>query len=122
MNHTRVRVIIAALMIGAVSSGRSDEQKNNAHLWKPQVSSVTVFKNGLGFFLRQGKVALREGWCVADAVPPASFGTLAIYSHGTNETVDIVGSGPGESVAFDGVDAPADAAAKRVRLEACKFL
>jgi hypothetical protein len=122
MNNSLFRVIAAALMMGAVSSGRSDDQKDNAYLWKPKVSSVTVFKNGLGFFLRQGKVALRDGWCVADAVPPASFGTLAVYSHGQDETVDIIGAGPGETVAFDGVDAPADAATKRVRLEACKFL
>ena len=34
------------------------------------------------------------------------------------QTVDIVGSGPGEVVEFDGRDAPNDPAAKRARLEA----
>lgn len=83
---------------------------------------MTVFKNGLGFFLRQGDVGLREGWCVAEAVPPAAFGTLAIFPHNAAEAVDIVGSGPGEVVEFDGRDAPKEIAAKRARLEGCRFL
>ena len=94
----------------------------NPHSWKPRVSSVTVFKNGLGFFMRQGAIALRDGWCVAGEVPPAHFGTLALYSHVPDEVVDVVGAGPGEVVEFDGVDAPKDAAAKRARLEASRYL
>ena len=49
-----------------------------------------------GLFLREGQVKLRDGWCVAGEVPPAHFGTLAIYSHAKSEMVDIVGSGSGE--------------------------
>ena len=115
------------LMIAAVTTGMSvcigaTKEKENPYRWKSKVTSVTVFKNGLGFFMREGKVSLRDGWCVSEAIPPATFGTLAVYSHGKDETVDIIGSGPGELVEFDGVDAPKDVAAKRTRLEACKFL
>ena len=76
--------------------------EENPHVWKPRIRSVAVFKNGLGFFMREGETQLRDGWCVAEQVPPAAFGTLAIYSRNDNETVDIVGSGPGEVVEFDG--------------------
>lgn len=88
----------------------------NPHLYQPRVTSVSVFKNGLGFFLREGEVDLRDGWCVAKEIPPAAFGTLAIFSHDKGQTVDIVGSGPGEVVEFDGVDAAKDVEAKRTRL------
>lgn len=115
-------VVIVAAVLAAEPPARGIEEPGNPHRWKPKVTSVTVFKNGLGFFLREGKVALRDGWCVSEAVPPATFGTLAIYSHAEDETVDIVGSGPGEMTAFDGVDAPGDAETKRARLETCKFL
>ncbi|MFH1476133.1 MAG: hypothetical protein ABIH24_01385 [Verrucomicrobiota bacterium] len=115
-------VIMVVAVFGTVSCGRAEDEKESPSQWNPKVTSVTVFKNGLGFFLRQGKVSLRDGWCVSEAVPPASFGTLAIYSHAKNETVDIVGTGPGEVVAFNGIDAPQDAATKRARLESCKFL
>lgn len=114
--------IVVVTVLHAAPVGRAEEEKESPYRWRPKVTSVTVFKNGLGFFLRQGKVSLREGWCVSEAVPPASFGTLAVYSQAKDEIVDVVGTGPGEVVAFDGVDAPQDAAAKRARLESCKFL
>ena len=72
--------------------------------------------------MREGETQLRDGWCVTEQVPPAAFGTLAIYSRNDNETVDIVGSGPGEVVEFDGRDAGKDVATRRTRLEAAKFL
>ena len=93
-------------------------EEKNPHLWEPKTTSVSVFKNGLGFFLREGEVALRDGWCVACEVPPAAFGTLAIFSEKHGEAVDVVGSGPGEVVAFDGKDAPEDKAYKETRLKA----
>jgi len=116
--------LLAALAMGialgfaatAMATPNGDEE--NPHLWKPKVKSVSVFKNGLGFFMREGKVALDEGWCVSEHVPPAAFGTLAIYSHDEKSTVDIIGSGPGQIVEFDGVDSPDTIEARRERLEA----
>ena len=118
------RGVVAALLVAMVAQGAwaAEPDAENPHVWKSRVTSVAVFKNGLGFFMRQGDVALRDGWCVAEAVPPAAFGTLAVYSHGQDEVVDVIGSGPGETVEFDGVDATRDPAAKRARLEAAKGL
>ena len=104
----------------AATAKADDDQ--NPHLWQPRTRSVAVFKNGLGFFMREGEVQLRDGWCVASHIPPAAFGTLAIYAHDKKETVDIVGSGPGEVVEFDGRDAPDDTKSKRARLETSKNL
>ena len=119
------RFIISLFLILAVGSiawsAVEDEQKDNQHLWKSRVKSVTVFKNELGFFMRQGEVTLNNGWCVSEAVPPAAFGTFAIYSHKEDEVVDIVGSGPGEVVEFDDTDAPKNIATKQSRLEQSKY-
>ena len=41
------------------------EEDGNPHAWKPRTRSVAVFKNGLGFFMCEGKVELRDGWCMA---------------------------------------------------------
>lgn len=112
----------AALAAGAATKDRAGSDEDNPHLWKPRTKSVAVFKNGLGFFLREGEVRLRDGWCMAREIPPASFGTLAIYARSDKAMVDVVGSGPGEIVEFDGRDAPKDPAAKRARLEASKDL
>lgn len=115
--------IFLILVFGSIVWSASDEvQKDNPYLWKSKVKSVTVFKNELGFFMRQGDVTLRDGWCVSEAIPPAAFGTFAIYSHKDNELVDIVGSGPGEIIEFDDTDAPKDIATKQTRIEQCKYL
>ena len=111
--------VLKAEAIKSVPDTADDE---NPYLWKPRTRSVAVFKNGLGFFMREGEVKLRDGWCVAEQIPPAAFGTLAIYARNEKETVDVVGSGPGELVEFDGRDAPKDAASKRARLESSKNL
>lgn len=123
----RVLGIVAGLTL-VLPSVLADEpasapaDKDNPHQWQPKATSVAVFKNGLGFFMREGEVALRDGWCLSKEVPPAAFGTLMIYSHAADQVVDIVGSGPGEVVEFDGVDAAKDADTKRKRLDACANL
>jgi len=94
----------------------------NSQVWQPQIRSVAVFKNGLGFFLSDGEASLQQGWCLAKDVPPAVFGTLAIFAEDEAQVVDMVGAGPGTVVEFDGRDAPADPAEKVARLEAAKHL
>ncbi len=119
-----VLVAICSLPAAAAekAADKTAAEKENPHVWKPRVKSVAVFKEDLGFFMREGKVSLRDGWCVSKQIPPAIFGTLAIYSHEEDKLVDIVGSGTGEVVDFDDVDAPKTIAAKRERLAACENL
>jgi hypothetical protein len=126
MGVTRCRPILVAVVLvvlptdGCLAGENPPPAKSeagNPHLWAPRTKSVAVFKNGMGFFMREGAVALRDGWVVAREIPPAAFGTLAIYSLDKDELVDVVGSGPGEVVEFDGVDVPADPATKRNRLQ-----
>ena len=115
-------LLACANLWAAEGTATGSPEPENPHYWKSKVTSMAVFKNGLGFFLREGQVSLRDGWCVAGEVPPAHFGTLAIYSHVKDEIVDVVGSGPGEIVEFDGTDAPKDPASKRSRLELSRYL
>ncbi len=91
--------------IASSSVSKSSLEADNPNVLKPKTKSVAVFKNGMGFFTRHAQATLSDGWCYAEELPPAAFGTLAIYSTSTNETVDIVGAGPGETIQFDGIDA-----------------
>ncbi|MFO0897605.1 MAG: hypothetical protein U0836_09310 [Pirellulales bacterium] len=125
MRNLRWLAALWVLSLGnapAWAEGPAPNKGANEHQWKPRTKSVAVFKNGLGFFLREGEAKLRDGWCLADELPPASFGTLGIYALGGDELVDVVGAGAGEVVAFDGVDAPDTLAARQERLEASKQL
>ncbi len=116
----RICAVISIIIFSAdsiLAEFQPGSGEKNPHVWQPRTKSVAVFKNGLGFFLRQGAVTLRDGWAVAKEIPPAKFGTLAVFPIKKDELIDVVGSGPGEIVEFDGVDAPHDVAYKRTRLE-----
>ncbi len=116
--------IAFVLIVSLVSSLQADEKKEeaNPHLLKTRTTSVSVFKNGLGFFMREGTATKRDGWVMAEKIPPAKFGTLAIFSHNEKEHVDIVGAGPGEIVEFNDVDHPDTLEARRKRLKAAEKL
>lgn len=93
------------------------EEKKNPYLWKPQTKSVAVFKNGLAFYIREGETSLRDGWCVAEHIPPAAFGTLAVFANDERKTVDVIGAGPGEIFEFDDRDRSKDFETKKKHLE-----
>jgi hypothetical protein len=42
--------------------------------------NIAVFKNGIGFFMREGTVHPRDGWAVTEYVPNSSLGSLWISS------------------------------------------
>ncbi|MDY7109081.1 MAG: hypothetical protein SYC29_10650 [Planctomycetota bacterium] len=112
-------VAVVALAATATACAQAGpEPQDNPYQWQSRLNSVAVFKNGLGFFTREGEVRLWDGWALADHLPPATFGTLAIYSHNEKEVVDVVGVGPGNVVEFDDVDAPSDEASKTRYLDA----
>lgn len=92
--------------------------KENKHVWKPKIKSVSVFKNGYGFYMRQGEVNLNKGWCLSQTIPPASFGTLAIFSQNQNHLVDIVGASDRQIFQFDGKDQPDTLQARKDKLNA----
>jgi hypothetical protein len=123
LSTTKILFLLLFLFSATANSKESaDGKKENPYLWKSKVTSVTIFKNDLGFFLRQGQTELRDGWCISGVIPPASFGTLVIFPADANRTVDIVGTGSGDTVEFNGVDAPDDIAVKQSRLQSCMYL
>jgi len=110
-------VSAAAAIVLATAGAFAEDDPKSPHLWEPRTKSATVFKDGYGFFMREGDVTLRDGWAVSGALPPAAYGTLAFYSLSDNQLVDLASSGPGHMVEFNDVDAPKDAAKKRAILE-----
>jgi hypothetical protein len=135
MSRSRLPILLAGLLIVSSFNQAAYSQQStssNDHLWKPKTRSVSVFKNGFAFFTQSGKVKLNDGWCYASELPPAAFGTLAVYSTKTNQVVDIVGSGNGEVVDFETTHTTIDNAAKiktlsawtgfRIRLETVNCL
>jgi len=52
-----------------------------------QSTSVALFKNGLGFFVREGKVPQMNGWLVIKDVPAPVLGTFWITGESENLTI-----------------------------------
>lgn len=55
---------------------------------KTKTTSVAAFKNGLGFFVREGTATLKDGWATSDEVPTAALGTFWVGSPKPGVSVD----------------------------------
>ena len=68
-------ILCIAVMVLAVYSISAAESTVNT-----KTKSVAVFKNGLGFFVREGEAKLTNGWAMTEIVPAAALGTFWIGS------------------------------------------
>ena len=68
-------ILCIAVMVLAVYSISAAESTVNT-----KTRSVAVFKNGLGFFVREGEAKLTNGWAMTEVVPAAALGTFWIGS------------------------------------------
>jgi hypothetical protein len=60
------------------AAGQAKEEPLPVLKTKPKI--LTVFKNGLGFFIREGATDLKNGWAVTEEVPAAALGSLWVTS------------------------------------------
>jgi len=59
---------------------------------KTEVKSIAIFKNGLGFFIRDGEVYVKNGWAVTGNVPNSTLGSIWIASLDKNvELQEVIG-------------------------------
>jgi len=74
-------VLCSVVMLSSLS-GRAGGQSKDEPLpvlkTKPKI--VTIFKNGLGFFIREGTTDLKNGWAITEEVPAAALGSLWVTS------------------------------------------
>jgi hypothetical protein len=78
-----IRIAIFALLgmiLSFHSISASGEKDNPLPVLKTKPTTLALFKNGLGFFIREGEVELQENWAVTKSVPQATLGSLWIGS------------------------------------------
>jgi len=66
----------AALSLSALAVAGARAKEEPLPVLKTAPRILTVFKNGLGFFMREGTTPLRNGWAVTESVPSAALGSL----------------------------------------------
>ena len=73
------------------------------------LKSVAVFRDGFGYYIREGKVKLEDGWATTDFVPAAVKGTVWFYSLDSGDKIDTIVMGKENKISFS---SPTDIKAK----------
>ncbi|MDH4198242.1 MAG: hypothetical protein OEW05_12575, partial [Candidatus Aminicenantes bacterium] len=74
-------VLCSVVMLSFLSGWAGAQAKEDPlPVLKTKPTVLTVFKNGLGFFIREGTTELKNGWAVTEEVPAATLGSLWVTS------------------------------------------
>ena len=71
----------------AISVAANAESSNELPVWKPKAKTLAVFKNGLGFVMKDGKTDLKDGWARTEQLPAAALGALWIGAKGKGDSI-----------------------------------
>ncbi|MCJ7508466.1 MAG: hypothetical protein MUO85_07015 [candidate division Zixibacteria bacterium] len=75
----RTRLLILSVFISLFLLMQTSLAKEDTlPLLNTKPKTIAVFKNGLGFFIRDGEVSLKDGWGVTEYVPNATLGSIWI--------------------------------------------
>ncbi|MBX7221524.1 MAG: DUF4139 domain-containing protein [Blastocatellia bacterium] len=62
-------VVLTAALSGGTISGQVPQPAS-------KTTAIAAFKNGLGFFVKQGRATVQDGWALTTPLPSATLGTL----------------------------------------------
>ena len=109
----RVRSANMAITLGllsAVLSAHASAQAAPTNMtFSTTLKSVAVFRDGFGYYTREGKVKLEDGWATTDLVPAAVKGTVWFYSLDKGDKIDTIVMGKENKITFSN---PAEIKAK----------
>lgn len=100
---------ITSGMLAAALSASFVVQAPKNMTFSTTLKSVAVFRDGFGYYTREGKVKLEDGWATTDFVPAAVKGTVWFYSLDSGDKIDTIVMGKDNKISFS---SPADIKAK----------
>jgi hypothetical protein len=79
------------ILVAAVLAAQALAQAPPTNMsFRTTLKSVSVFRDGFGYYVREGKVKLENGWATTDLVPAAIKGTVWFYSKDPGDKIDSV--------------------------------
>ena len=80
----------AFLLATACAAGVIAEDQPKNLTFATTLKSVAVFRDGFGYYVREGKCKLENGWATTNFVPAAIRGTVWVYSLDKDDRIDTV--------------------------------
>jgi hypothetical protein len=84
----RFRKLLVLLLVVSVSMAAASAYAEEKASVTAKTKSIAAFKNGLGYFVREGEAKLSDGWATYDGVPPAALGTFWVGSNKPGVTIE----------------------------------
>jgi len=81
-----IRIRLLTLSLLALPVLATAQPKNET--FEAKLKSVAVFRDGYGFFVREGQVKLENGWATTSFVPTAIKGTVWVYTTDPGDKID----------------------------------
>ncbi|HEY0868678.1 MAG TPA: hypothetical protein VGE01_14935 [Fimbriimonas sp.] len=80
----------AALLIAALAACAFSQPEPKNMTFGTRLKSVSVFRDGFGYFVREGRVKLENGWATTDLMPAAIKGSVWFYTTDKGDRIDTV--------------------------------
>src|SRR5438105_1880569 len=77
-------ILCAALLL----ADQGPVSKNFA--FQSELKTIVVFREGFGFYIREGAAVLENGWATTNLVPDALAGTFWVYPKNPADRVDTI--------------------------------
>jgi hypothetical protein len=107
--------ILASLGMVSLSLAAHPQAKNLT--FEAKLKSVAVFRDGYGFFVREGQVKLENGWATTNFLPTAIRGTLWVYSLDPADKIDTLITTHDNTLSFSNVTELKEALKNKVGLQ-----
>lgn len=69
--------------------------------FESSLKTLVVFKEGFGFFIREGSALLENGWATTNLVPKAAIGTFYVYPLNATDRVETIVTTPEHLIPFE---------------------
>jgi hypothetical protein len=98
-----MRFLSLSLLAALATAGYGQATPKNM-TFSTSLKSVAVFRDGFGYYVREGRVKLENGWATTDLVPQAIKGTVRFYTLDKSDKIDQVVIGKENRLDFAGPD------------------
>lgn len=94
-----MRILVGLLNVALSAATLAQTAPKNL-TFATKLKSVAVFRDGFGYYVREGRVKLEDGWATTDLVPAAVKGTVWFYSLDPGDKIDTIVIGRENKILF----------------------